>query len=333
MRAKLRGIVAAACAFLVALTVGFMAVSLATATGAAAQEKWPTRPVRFIVPLGAGSGADIGARLLADRLSQRWGQPVIVDNRPGGDALVSINAFVMAHDDHVLWFGPSGSFISHPYQHDNLPYKPSDLVPITRVSNTIIVVAVPTELHVDTMKDLVALARAQPGKLNWAGVTGTNDFMFDGWLTLEHLVMTMVPYKNPVDAAKDLGENRVQVYLPALAIVRPELDSGKIKLLAVTNTSRSPASPDVPTVKEAGYPALTLDGLVGLFGPPSMSDALRQRITADIRAVTDDTIKQRLIATGQTPNIGGPDEFAKSIEEQRATVASMAKVLGLKPLQ
>ncbi|HTV36730.1 MAG TPA: tripartite tricarboxylate transporter substrate binding protein [Xanthobacteraceae bacterium] len=328
MRLKLQGIIAAACALIVVL-----GAALAGASSAAAQEKWPTRPVRFIVPLGAGSGADIGARLLADRLSQRWGQPVIVDNRPGGDALVSINAFVMAHDDHVLWFGPSGSFISHPYQHDNLPYKPSDLVPITRISNTIIVVAVPTELHVNTMKDLVTLAQSEPGKLNWAGVTGTNDFMFGGWLTLEHLDMTKVPYKNPVDAAKDLGENRVQVYLPALAIVRPQLDSGKIKLLAVTNTSRAPARPDLPTVKEAGYPALSLDGLVGLFGPPGMSDELRQRITADIRAVTDDTIKERLTQTGQTPNIGGPAEFAKSIEEQRATVASMAKVLGVKPLQ
>ncbi len=327
MRLKLRGIVVAACALIVML-----GAALASSTGASAQEKWPTRPVKFIVPLGPGSGADIGARLLADRLSQRWGQPVIVENRPGGDALVSINAFVMAHDDHVLWFGPSGSFIAHPYLHDNLSYKPSDLVPITRVSNTIIVVAVPTDIHVDTMKDLVALARAEPGKLNWAGVTGTNDFMFGGWLTLEHLDMTKVPYKNPVDAAKDLGENRVQVYLPALAIVRPQLDSGKIKLLAVTNTARAPTARDLPTVAEAGYPALTLDGLVGLFGPPGMPDELRERITADIRAVADDIIRERLNQTGQIPNIGGPAQFARSIEEQRATVASMAKVLGIKPL-
>jgi tripartite-type tricarboxylate transporter receptor subunit TctC len=306
---------------------------VALAATASAETQWPARPVKFIVPLGVGSGADIGARLLADRLSQRWGQPVIVDNRPGGDALVAINAFVSAHDDHVLFYGPSGSFVSHPYQHDSLPYKPSDLTPIARVSNTIIVVTVPTELHVDTMKQLAERARAEPGKLNWAGVTGTNDFMFGGWLALEHLDMTKVPYKNPVDAAKDLGENRVQVYLPALAIVRPQLESGKIKLLAVTNTERAPTQPNLPTVKEAGYGSLTLDGLVGLFGPPDMAPELRNRIAADIRASADDTIKERLNQTGQTPNIGGPEEFAKSIEEQRVTVAGMAKVLGLKPLQ
>jgi tripartite-type tricarboxylate transporter receptor subunit TctC len=318
--------------FKFAFVLGFITV-LACAATAFAEPQWPMRPVKFIVPLGVGSGADIGARLLADRLSQRWGQPVIVDNRPGGDALVAINAFVGAHDDHVLFFGPSGSFISHPYSHDSLPYRPSDMAPIARVSNTIIVVTVPTELHVDTMKQLAERARAEPGKLNWAGVTGTNDFMFAGWLALEHLDMTKVPYKNPVDAAKDLGEDRVQVYLPALAIVRPQLDSGKIKLLAVTNSTRAPTRPDLPTVKEAGYPSLTLDGLVGLFGPPDMPSELRNRIAADIRAAADDTIKERLNQTGQTPNIGGPEEFAKSIEEQRATVAKMAGVLGLKPLQ
>jgi tripartite-type tricarboxylate transporter receptor subunit TctC len=315
-----------------AFVLGFIGL-IALAATASAETRWPTRPVKFIVPLGVGSGADIGARLLADRLSQRWGQPVIVDNRPGGDALVAINAFVSAHDDHVLFFGPSGSFISHPYQHDSLPYKSSDLVPIARVSNTIIVVTVPIELHVDTMKQLAERARAEPSKLNWAGVTGTNDFMFGGWLALEHLDMTKVPYKNPVDAAKDLGENRVQVYLPALAIVRPQLDSGKIKLLAVTNSERAPTQPNLPTVKEAGYPALTLDGLVGLFGPPELAAEIRDRIAADIRAAADDTIKERLNQTGQTPNIGGPEEFAKSIEQQRATVAAMAKAVGAKPLQ
>ena len=90
---------------------------------ASAETRWPTRPVKFIVPLGVGSGADIGARLLADRLSQRWGQPVIVDNRPGGDALVAINAFVSAHDDHILCLWPVRLIHSAPYQHDSLPYK------------------------------------------------------------------------------------------------------------------------------------------------------------------------------------------------------------------
>ena len=309
-----------------------LAFVMAASIVASAETKWPTRQVRFILTLGAGSGSDIGARLLADRLTQRWGQPVIVDNRPGGDGLVAINAFVTAHDDHVLLFAPSSSFTAHPFLHDNLPYQPSDLVPITRVSNTIITIAVPAGLNVNSLKDLVAMARAEPGKLNWAGVTGALDFTFAGWLKQEGLNINKVPYRNPVDAANDLAENRVQVYEAALAIVRPQLQSGKIKLLAVTNSVRAPTEPNLPTVAEAGYPALSIDGLVGLFGPTGMPLELRERITADIRAVVDKTIEDRLSTTGQLINVGGPEEFGKSIDEQRAKVAAFAKELGINPM-
>jgi tripartite-type tricarboxylate transporter receptor subunit TctC len=301
-------------------------------TLAVAASDWPNRPVRLILTLGAGSGSDIGARLLGDRLTQRWGQPVIVENRPGGDGIVAINAFVTAHDDHVLLFAPTSSFTAHPFLHDNLPYKSSDLVPITRVSNTIIAISVPTSLKVDSLKDLVAMARAEPGKLNWAGVTGALDFIFAGWLKQEGLNINKVPYRNPVDAANDLAEGRVQVYEGALAIVRPQLQAGKIKLIAMTNSVRAPTEPNVPTVTEAGYPALKIDGLVGLFGPPGMPLELRQRITADIRAIADATIEDRLKTSGQPMNIGGPDEFGKSIDDQRAQVATFAKELGIAPL-
>src|SRR5580693_4119394 len=317
---------------LFALTLALMAVAAVTFM-ASAETKWPSRPVRLILTLGAGSGSDIGARLLADRLSQRWGQPVIVENRPGGDAIVAINAFVTAHDDHVLLFAPSSSFTAHPFLHDNLPYNPSDLVPITRVSNTLIAISVPVAMSVASLGDLVALARAQPGKLDWAGVTGAHEFVFAGWLKQLGLNMVEVPYRNPVDAANDLAENRVQVYSSALAIVRPQLQAGKIKLLAMANTVRAPSEPNVPTVEEAGYPVLALDGLVGLFGPPGMPLELRERITADVRAVADSIVADRLMLTGQIMNIGGPEEFAKSIDAQRATVAAFAKDLGIKPLQ
>ena len=324
MRLTMRYLIAAALVLCAALC------GEARITWAAAD--WPTRPVRFIVTLGAGSGADIGARLFADRLSQRWGQPVVVENRPGGDGIVAINAFVGAHDDHVLLFSPTASFTAHPFLHDRLPYKPSDLVPITRVSNTVIAIAVPTSLGVNSLSELVALARGEPGKLNWAGVTGALDFMFAGWLKQEGLNISKVAYKNPVDAANDLAEARVQVYEASLAIVRPQLQTGKIKLLAVTNTVRAPSEPDLPTVQQAGFSALTLDGLVGLFGRPGMPLALRRRITEDFRAVADDTIKDRLNVTGQILNIGGPEEFAASIDDQRAKVASFAKELGIAPL-
>jgi tripartite-type tricarboxylate transporter receptor subunit TctC len=316
---------------LVAFLFGALAV-FAAVTDAGAAPDWPTRPVRFIVSLGAGSGTDIGARLLADRLGQLWGQPVIVENRPGGDGLVAINAFVGAHDDHVLLFAPSSSFTAHPFLHDSLPYKPEDLTPITRVSNTLIAISVPSTLPANSFGELIAQVRAEPGTLNWAAVTGAHEFIFAGWLKRSGLSMNEVPYRNPVDAANDLAEGRVQVYSSALAIVRPQFEAGRIKMLAIANGDRSPSVPNVPTTAEAGFPELTLDGLVGLFGPPSMPRELRERITSDIRKVADSTVADRLTLTGQLMNIGGPDEFAKSIEEQRAKVAAFASLLGVKPL-
>jgi tripartite-type tricarboxylate transporter receptor subunit TctC len=327
MRVKLRNLFAiSSSAIVVSLTL------LSGMTSAPADQAWPTRPVKLILTLGPGSGADIGARLLADRLSQRWGQPVVVENRPGGDGIVAINAFVTAHDDHVLLFTPVSSFTAHPYVHENLPYKLSDLVPITRVSNTIVAISVPTSLNVNSLDKLVALGRAEPGKLNWAGLTGALDFLLAGWLQQENLNITKVAYKNPVDAANDLAEGRVQLYESAFAIIRPQVETGKITPIAVTNSTRLPSRPDLPTVTEAGYPALAVDGLVGLFGPTGMPRDLRQRITADIRAVADDTIRDRLVATGQLLNVGGPDEFAKSIDQQLNQINGFAKKLGIAPL-
>jgi tripartite-type tricarboxylate transporter receptor subunit TctC len=339
MRVKVSRISVSISALAVALRLGaalmvaaVIALALPLFSPASADQAWPTRPVKFILTLGPGSGADIGARLFADRLSQRWAQPVVVENRPGGDGIVAINAVVTAHDDHQLLFSPTSSFTAHPFLHDHLPYKPSDFLPIARVSNTIIAISVPSSLKVNSMSELAALARAEPGKLNWAGVTGALDFIFAGWLKREGLDIAKIAYKNPVDAANDLAEGRVQVYESALAIIRPQLQTGKVKLLCVTNTVRAPTAPDLPTVQEAGQPTLTIDGLVGLFGPSGMPLELRQRIAADIRAVADDTIKQRLATTGQLLNVGGPDEFAKSIEEQRAQVAAFAKELGIAAL-
>ena len=153
--------------------------------------------------------------------------------------------------------------------------------------------------------------RTKPGELNWAGVTGANSFMFEAWLKANKLDMKKVPYRNAVDAARDLAENRVQLYESAVAIAQPQIEAGKIKLLAVLNTVRTPAYPNIPTVAEADHPTLTIDGLVGLFGPPSMPMALREQIAADVKDAmeNDPIIKDRLTRTGQLFAPGGPVEF------------------------
>src|SRR6195256_3081877 len=319
------------------VALGLLATLVLAAKPSSAQTSsaqiWPQRTVKFVLTLGPGSGVDIGARLIADRLSRRWSQPVVVENRPGGDGLVAISAFVGANDDHVLLAAPSGSFTAHPFIYKNVPYKPADLLPIARVSNTIVVMAVPAALEVNSLAELVAMVRAQLGKLNWAGTTASNEFLFAAFLKNAGLSMSKVPYRNLVEAANDLAIGRIELNVTAFAIVRPQLQAGKVKLLAVTNTTRAAVIPDVPTVTEAGYPELALDGLVGFFGPPSMPDKVREIIAADVREAMDPVVEEWLNLTGQLPNFGGPADFVAAIEQQRARLAAAVKDLGMVPTQ
>ena len=318
--------------FRLAAFVVFVLAALVAANAPSSAQNWPTRPVRFIIPLGAGSGVDITARVFADKLSAKWGQPVVVENKPGGDAIIAITTVIGAHDDHVLLFAPASTFTAHPLLHDKLPYNIKDLAPIARVTNTLIVLAVPTGLGVSSVKELVAKIKAAPGKLNYASVTGANDLMFEAFLKTEKLQMAKVPYKNPVSAINDLSEGRIHAFVGAYAIMRPRILAGKVKAIALTNLQHAAALPDIPTGKEAGFKSLEFDGLVGLLGPSDMPLPVRERIAADIRTIAaEPDVVSRLSATGQVVNPGTPAEFAKALADQTAAVMAIGKTLGIKP--
>jgi tripartite-type tricarboxylate transporter receptor subunit TctC len=320
---------------LMTLRLSFAVLALVAAFAQPAHaDAWPQRSVKLIVTLGAGSGVDTTARLLATRLSERWGQPVVVENRPGGDGFVAIGAFVGAHDDHTLLFSPTSSFTAHPFLYDNLAYDPQDLVPIARVTSTLAGVGVTSSLKVGSLAELAALARTEPGKLNWAGITGALDFMFAAFLKSADLDIRKVPYRNGVQALTDLAEGRIHVYLTALAIIRPQIEAGKVRLIAIANRERAPYAPDVQTAIEAGYPILTFDGLVGLFGPREMTAELRSRISADVQAVAGDpAIVKKLEMNSQLVRPGNASEFAEAIQEQRSQIAAAANRLGIKSKQ
>jgi tripartite-type tricarboxylate transporter receptor subunit TctC len=304
------------------------------AVASAAAQGWPTRTVRFIIPFGPASASDITARLFADRLTARWGKPVVVENRPGGDGLVAIGAFTGANDDHTLLFGPAGTFAVHPYEYDKLPYNAErDLLPISNVSTIILAFSTPATLKLGSLGDFVALARTQPGKLNAAAASGNADFLLFGFLKSSGLQVAKVPYRDILQAPNDLAEARIQALMTSLAVVQPQMQAGRVKVLAVTSRARAPTAPDVPTVVEAGYPALEMESVVGLFGPRGMPADLRERIAGDLAGVLDPVIRERLEATGQIVTVRGPAEFAAAIEEQRAKLAAIAKVLGIKAAQ
>jgi tripartite-type tricarboxylate transporter receptor subunit TctC len=295
-------------------------------------QSWPQRPVKLILPLGPGSGVDITARMVGERLAAAWGQSVVIENRPGGDGVVALTGFLSSRDDHTLLMSPTSSFTHHPWTHEKMPYDAKELVPIVRMTNTIVGVAVPSSLPFKSMGELFTHARANPGKLNWATITGFFDFVFDGFQKKAGLEFAKVPYRNTVQAATDLAEGRIQLMMSAYAILRPHVQSGKLRLLAITAAQRAPVLPDVPTTAEAGFPDITIEGLVGIFGMRNLPAAARERIAADVAAVLKDPkILERLTATGQVVNPGSPAEFTAAIAKQQAQATEAGKVLGIKP--
>jgi tripartite-type tricarboxylate transporter receptor subunit TctC len=310
-------------------------IILSLATVPAFAQSWPQRPVKFILSLGPGSGADIGARLYADRLTKMWGQPVVVENRPGGDGVIAINAVIQAKDDHTLLWGPTANFVGHPYSLEKMSYDPKELVPVARVSGTVVTLGVPASMNVGSLKELLETAKQKKGWLNWTTAVTMTDIILEGFLKSQGIEAAHVRYKQPAEAVNDLISERIQLYSSAYAIVRPQAQAGKVKLLAVQARNRVPGL-DLPTVADAGFPGLNFEGLVGIIAARSsnLPNAARDRIGADIKTVSKDPfVAERLAATAQLNTPGDAAEFAASIDEQVKQLAESAKLLGLKPKQ
>jgi tripartite-type tricarboxylate transporter receptor subunit TctC len=320
--------------FMVALVIGLV-TSLNAVTVASAQT-YPQRAIKFILPFGPAAGVDITARLLGEKLAARWGKPVVVENRPGGDGLVAITAFTSANDDHTLLFVPASTFTAHPYAHEKLPYDAErDLLPITSVTTIVVALSAPASLNVKTLGEFIALARAKPDTLNVAAAAGNSDLILSSFIKTQGLPVARVPYRDIQQAPSDLAEARIHLLMSSYATMLPLVQAGKLRVLAVTSRKRVEIAADIPTVAEAGYPYLGLDSLIGMYGPRGMSMALREGIAADVRSIVeaDPTIAARLGVSGQVVDLRGPQEFAAGIKEIRDQLAAIAQTLGMKAAQ
>ena len=215
--------------------------------------------------------------------------------------------------------------------HDKLPYDPKDLTPIARVTNTLIALGVPADLNVSTVKELAARIKAEPGKLNYASVTGANDLLFAAWLKIENLDGQGA--LQGCSAGDQRPRRRTYPrFCGCLCDHAPRVQAGKVKVIALTNRQHAKALDDIPTASEAGYKSLEFDGLVGPFGPRDFPKAVGDRIATDIREiVADPQIDSRLTATGQVVNPGSAVEFAAALQDQVSTVKKMGETLGIKP--
>jgi tripartite-type tricarboxylate transporter receptor subunit TctC len=218
---------------------------------------------------------------------------------------------------------------------DKLPYDAArDVVPISPACEIFIPIAASKSLNVGSLPELVRLARAQPGKVNWAASPGLPQYVFSAFLKNASLDMTPVFYRDLTSAVQDLGEGRLQVSAISVTLVLPLAHAGKATLLAMANGRRAPIAPAIPTVIEAGHPELAMDGFAGFFGWRDMPDELRERIAADVRAVAaEPDVQARLANVGQAARASTPTEFAFSLADARARIAAIVRIVGARPTQ
>ncbi len=323
--ARFIAIVAGACA----------AFALSAAPGQAqAQAAYPERAVRFILPFGPGSATDMAARLIAERLQAKWGKPIVVEPRPGGDGLIAINAFLSANDDHTLLYASTASFIVHPYTlQSKPPYDAEkDLNPIVRTADSGLAVALSAGSGANSLQDFVALARKNPGALNVAGGAGLAELTVRAFVKEQGLNVTIVPYRDIIQAGADLGENRIQLVSASLSMPMPYVQSGKAKIAAIAAPNRTPLAPDVPSAPEAGYPTLGYESTVGFYGPARMSLETRRKIAADvIEALQEKSLADKLFAAGLVVVPEGPEQLAAVVRRQKEATRRLADILGMKP--
>ncbi len=293
---------------------------------------WPTRTVRIIVPVAAGTATDVTARVFGERLSQRWGQPVIVENKPGADGLIALGSFVAGRDDHTLLFSFSTAVSLNPMIHEKLPYDPgTDLVPITTTSEVLFGVAVHKDVAAASLQELAVLAQAQPGKLNWAAAPGLPRFVLERHFRERGLDLTHVGYAQTNAGITDLGEGRIQVMIASLGTLWPVIEGAKVKVLVVAAADRAALLPQVPSAMESGAPELVVPAVGCVYGWKGLADSLRDRLARDIDlAAQDAALVAQLARVGQTVRRSTPVDLAALLVRQRRELEPLARIMAEK---
>ena len=314
--------------------VAIAAITIAPATAQTAA--WPSKQVRIVVPFPAGGTTDVVARLLAQRLQEAWGQTIIVENKTGAGGNIGATEVAKAANDGYTLLMASGSIVTvNPHIYAKMPFDAAkDFVPITNVAQGPMVIVVGPNVAAKNITELIALAKAKPGVLNFgsAGIgsqvhmAGEN-FLYTAGIDLKH-----VPYKGESLALTDVAGGSVEMLPGNLAAMLPFIKAGKVRALGVTSAERSPAAPDIPTVGESGLPGFVNVGWFGLLAPAGTPKDIIDKVQRDSATTlaTDDT-KQRLLAVGMTPVANNPAQFADAIRAESATWAKVVRERKIQP--
>jgi tripartite-type tricarboxylate transporter receptor subunit TctC len=317
--------------FALALVLALAAI-LTTSTARA--DDYPSRPIRLIVPYAAGGGADSVARIIAKRVSETIGQPIVIENRGGGGSIIGTELVKNAEPDgYTLLMGQSGPVSINPAVYKNLPYDPlQDFVPITMTTDYPYIMVVNPALGVKTLSEFVALARSKPGGLNYGttGVGAANHLVTELFDSKAGIKMTHIPYRGTALAVTDLLAGHVQMVFADPISALPYMAAGSLLALAVTSKERSPVAPDVPTISESGYPGFDAVGWHGILAPSGTPRAIVNRLNAEIAAALQDLQTKALLEKQAMQTVGNsPEAFAAFIKQDIAIwkeVATEAKV-------
>ena len=323
---------ALALAWAIALTATFSTLCPAAAQ---AQAGFPVKPVTLIVPFSPGGGTDITARTVATKLTAKWGQSAIVENRPGAGGIIGADAVAKSKPDgYTLLIANVGTQAINPFLYSKLPYKyDTAFAPIALICELPFVLMASPSFGPNSVKELVAYATADPGKVTVAssGLGGSPHLTAELFQLVTGTRLTHVPYKGGGPAMTDLMAGHVDLLFASVLEGSGFIKTGKLKGLAVTHAKRSPALPDVPTLAEAGVKNGESGSWIALIAPAGTPAALVDKLAADVKAVVaDPDMREKLIAQGAVPQASSPAELQKLIEADSARYGKIIRDKGLK---
>jgi tripartite-type tricarboxylate transporter receptor subunit TctC len=304
---------------------------------AAQAQPFPSKTVRLVVPFPAGGGTDIISRTLGQKLSEMWGQPVVIDNRPGGSTIIATDVVAKSAPSGYTLLVTTAPFTIVPSLIDKLPYDPvKDFEPITLINTTPLVAVVNLSVPAKSIQELIALAKAKPGVLNFgsAGNGGSNHLAGELFNTMAGVKMVHIPYKGNAPALTDLLGGHVDLVFNGIASALPLIKAGKLRALAVTSLTRSGALPDIPTLDEVGLKGFQAAAWNGLSAPAHTPKDVIRRINADVlKIIRSPEFVEHLKAEGSDPVGDSPEQFAAFLREETAKWNKVIQFANIKGLQ
>jgi tripartite-type tricarboxylate transporter receptor subunit TctC len=316
------------------MRIAAVAALMCAASTVGAQE-YPVKPVRVVVGFAAGSGTDVAARMMAQRLSEALGQPVIVENRPGAGGVIAIEAIAKAPADGYTMLMTAASITIQPVMRSKLAFDVQrDFTPVSLVVSGPYVLVVHPSLPARSARDLVALARSRPGVMNYAssGVGSSPHFAGELFNALAKVKTTHIAYKGSPEAALAVAKGEAGFNFPSITGARPLIDGGRVRAIAISTAKRTALMPEMPTLHESGVPGYDRNGWYGLMAPAGLPKDVVAKLNAAIaKGINTPEMKAAFFKQGLEPQTGTPDEFAQLIRRELEQNASLARSAGIKP--